>query len=212
MLRRAGFARELAAVVLALLALSACTPMVATQTRPALAELEAPLRRIAVMPFAVSPIVRAEESGAPPRIAAQLVSKYLAEALAARGIEIVAPEDVAATLAHADPSRPAAAVLREKHGADAVALGELTRWEEREGEAYGTLHAAAVGFRVTLQSAPGGRVLWSAEFDERQQPLGDNVLRAGQYPGGGTRWLTAKELARWGAQEISRALPLGPAQ
>jgi hypothetical protein len=90
--------------------------------------------------------------------------------------------------------------------------GDLTRWEEREGEAFGTLHAAAVGFRVTLQAAPSGKALWSAEFDERQQPLGDNVLRAGQYPGGGTRWLTAEELARWGAKETVRALPLEPAR
>ena len=197
---------------LALLATGACTPTVATQTQPALAQLVAPLHRIAVMPFAASPLVRGDAGGTPPRVAAQLVSKYVAEALAARGIEVVAPEDVAATLAEANSSQRAAALLQEKHGADAVVLGDVTRWEEREGEAYGTFHAAAVGFRVTLQGAPSGRVLWSAEFDERQQPLGDNVLRAGRYPGGGSRWLTAQELAHWGAQEIVRALPLGSAR
>lgn len=189
---------------------TACTETVATQARPALAELAAPIRRVAVIPFATSPLVRQEARGTEPRVAAQFVSRYVAEALAARGVEVVAPEDVAATLAGADPSLRAAAVLAEKHGVDAVLLGDLTRWEEREGEAFGTLHAAAVGFRVTLQSAPSGKALWSAEFDERQQPLGDNVLRAGQYPGGGTRWLTAEELARWGAQETVRALPLEP--
>jgi hypothetical protein len=116
---------------------------------------------------------------------------------------------VAATLANADPSQRVGQILREKRGADAVVLGELTRWEEREGEALGTLNAAAVGFNVTLQGADG-RTLWSAEFDERQQPLSDNVLRAGKYPGGGSRWLTAAELAHWGAKEIVSALPLGP--
>jgi curli biogenesis system outer membrane secretion channel CsgG len=203
--------RLLAGIALAWLAASGCTPTVATQARPALAELDAPLRRIAVMPFTASPLLQGEESGTPPRVAAQLVSKYVAEALAARGVEVVAPEDVAATLAQADPSRRAAQVLRERHGADAVVLGDLTRWEEREGEALGTLHAAAVGFRATLQGADG-RTLWSAEFDERQQPLSDNVLRAGKYPGGGSRWLSAEELARWGAREIVSALPLGPKQ
>ena len=199
-----------AAAAFALLAASACTPTVLGQARPALADLDAPLRRIAVLPFAISPLLHAPENGTPPRVAAQLVSRYVAEALAARGLEVIAPEDVAATLAEADPSRRAAAVLAEKHGADAVLLGELTRWEEREGEAYGTFEAAAVGFRITLQGAPNGRLLWSGEFDERQQPLSDNVLRAGRYPGAGSRWLTAEELARWGAQEISRAIPLGP--
>jgi len=193
----------------ALLAASACTPTVATETRPALAELEAPLKRIAVMPFSVSPALRGRESGTPPNVAAQLVSRYVAEALAARGVEVVAPEDVAATLAEADASRRVGEVLREERGADAVVIGELTRWDEREGEALGTMNAAAVGFNVTLQGADG-RTLWSAEFDERQQPLSDNVLRAGKYPGGGSRWLTAEELARWGAGEIVGALPLGP--
>jgi hypothetical protein len=193
----------------ALLAASACTPTIASEARPALAELEAPLKRIAVMPFSVSPVLRGRESGTPPNVAAQLVSRYVSEALAARGVEVVAPEDVAATLAGADPSQRAGQILSEKRGADAVVIGDLTRWEEREGEALGTLNAAAVGFNVTLQGADG-RTLWSAEFDERQQPLSDNVLRAGKYPGGGSRWLTAEELARWGAGEIVGALPLGP--
>jgi hypothetical protein len=209
MTRRQAITRALGAALLVLIGAS-CTETVATQARPALADLAAPLRRIAVMPFAVSPLVRGSGGGTEPRVAAQLVSRYVAEALAARGVEVIAPEDVAATLADAGASQRAAAVLAEKRGADAVVLGDLTRWEEREGEAYGTLHAAAVGFRVTLQGAPDGRALWSAEFDERQQPLSANVLRAGQYPGGGSRWLTARELARWGAQEAVRALPLGP--
>jgi hypothetical protein len=199
----------LTATLLGLLAGSACTPMVSSQERPALAELDAPLRRIAVMPFSATALLRAEQGEDAQRVAAQLVSRYVAEALGARGVEAIAPEDVAATLAEADTSQRASAVLAQKRGADAVLLGELTRWEEREGETYGSLHAAAVGFRVTLQAAPSGRTLWTAEFDERQQPLSDNVLRAGQYPGGGSRWLTAEELARWGAGEVVRALPLG---
>jgi len=196
-------------LVIALLGALGCTETVATEPRPALAELNAPLRRIAVMPFTASALVRQEVGEEKPRDAAQLVAKYVAEALAARGVEVIPPEDVAATLEGADPTQRVGALLREKRGAEAVVRGELTRWEEREGEAMGTLHPAAVGFRVGLQGADG-RMLWNAEFDERQQPLSDNVLRAGQYPGAGTRWLTAEELARWGAQETVKKLPLGP--
>lgn len=201
--------RALALALLAALA-AGCTPTIAGQARPALAELKAPLRRVAVMPLRTAPLlVEAPQNGAtPPGVAAQLVSRFLAEALAARGVEVVAPEDVAASLAEAGSAQPPVRVLAEQRGVDAVLTGQLTRWEEREGEAIGTLHAAAVGFRVALLGAPDGRRLWDAEFDERQQPLGDNVLRAGKYPGGGTRWLTAEELARWGAEEIARALPL----
>jgi hypothetical protein len=204
-----GRLRALAVAALALLASTACTETVASQARPALADLAAPLQRIAVLPFAVAATMQGAESETSPRVAAQLVSRYFAEALAARGVQVIAPEDVASTLAGADPSQRAAAVLREKRGAEAIVLGELGRWEERQGEAYGAMRAAAVGFHVVLQGADG-RTLWTGDFDERQQPLGSNVLRAGQYPGGGSRWLTAEELARWGAGETARALPLGP--
>ena len=34
-----------------------------------------------------------------------------------------------------------------------------------------------------------------------------NPLLARKYPGGGTRWLSAAELTRWGADEIVRTLP-----
>jgi hypothetical protein len=200
-----------AAVLLLALIGSACTETVLTQPRPELAELRAPLRRIAVVPFSASALHRVEETGPPASVTAQLVARYVAEALEARGVEVVAPDDVAAMLAGAQGDQPVARRLRDERGADAIVRGEVTRWEPREGEAYGSFRPAAVGFRVTLQSAPAGRTLWSAEFDERQQALSENVLRAGQYPGGGSRWLTAEELARWGAQQIVRALPLGPA-
>jgi hypothetical protein len=36
------------------------------------------------------------------------------------------------------------------------------------------------------------------------------VLQTIRYPGGGTRWLTLEELARWGAREVARDLPAGP--
>jgi hypothetical protein len=163
------------------------------------------------MPMRVAPGLadRAGDDANAPAVSAQLVSRYLAEALEKRGLAVVAPEDVSAALALAGPTRPAPAVLADKFGADGVLSGALERWEERQGEAMGTLSPAAVAFHVDLRSAPGGSALWSSEFDERQQALGDNVLRAGRYPGGGTRWLTAAELAQWGAQETIAAMPTG---
>jgi hypothetical protein len=64
-----------------------------------------------------------------------------------------------------------------------------------------------VAFEVTLFAAPSGQKLWSARFDETQRALSENVLNARRYPGGGTRWLTAAELARWGAQAAAGAMP-----
>jgi hypothetical protein len=136
------------------------------------------------------------------------------EALIARGLEVVPAESVARALAveRADRRplvpRAVAAVAAREFGADAVLMGEVSRFVERSGQAAGTLRPAGVGFEVTLYAAPGAQKLWSAIFDETQKPLSENVLSTYRYPGGGTRWLTAEELARWGARETVQALPL----
>ena len=82
----------------------------------------------------------------------------------------------------------------------------MQRYRERTGEAFGTSRPASVSYRVTLYSAPEGTRLWIGQFDETQKPLSANVFNARRYPGGGTRWLTAGELTRWGAGEIARLL------
>ena len=43
--------------------------------------------------------------------------------------------------------------------------------------------------------------MWVGAFGQTQVGLGENLLKAPQYPGGGTRWLTAEEFSRWGASE-----------
>ena len=189
----------------ALLALTACllacVGTVAEQPYPALAELRTPIHKVAVAPIAARP----EEAAA----AAPVVAKQLTEALAARGIEVVAPEDVARASA-GDSVPELAAAVHQQFGADAVLVGEITRWVEREGEALGTRHPAAVGIRVVLHGAPAGQRLWQGEFDRTQQPLSENVLLTPRYPGGGTRWLTADEFAHFAADELAGAMPLTP--
>jgi hypothetical protein len=192
-------------VALLLLALAGgCVRTVVGESFPALAERSAPITRVAVAPLAARP-----EEAAP---AAPMVARYLAEALAARGVEVVAPEDVARATGGADPQagvRELAALAERQFGAQAVLLGEITRWVEREGEALGTLRPASVGLRVELYGADGAR-LWRGEFDHTQQALSENVLVTPRYPGGGTRWLSADELARFAASELATALPLAP--
>jgi hypothetical protein len=85
-------------------------------------------------------------------------------------------------------------------------LGKLLRWREREGSAAGSTRPASVAFEVSLYEAPSARKLWTGRFDETQQAITEAILRARQYPGGGTRWLTAQEFARWGADEAAKAI------
>ena len=192
-------------------------PAVRTQRFPAAAE-ELRLRRVVVLPFRVSgELARVpERPDAPtPDEGAKLVGRYVAEALGAQGLEVIPADDLRGSLpAEITPTTPIdpvalARVAADRFGADAVLMGVVDRYRERTGEAIGTTHPASVSFRVTLHRAPDGAPLWGAVFDETQAPLNENVLNARRYPGGGTRWLTAEELARWGADELAKEL-MGP--
>jgi len=205
--------------------LLACAAAVDTERHPALAEHKLELRVVAVAPFARSLHLScsgalethvscsgALETHAVPDVAPLLLARYLAEAIAARGVVVIPADDLQRALEARNSAGAAnpvhvARVAAEKFGASAIVLGEVARYRERQGKAAGALRSASVGFTVTLYSAPEGEQLWSAVFDETQQPLTSNLLNALRYPSGGTRWLRAEELARWGAEETVKRLP-----
>ena len=175
----------------------------------------ASLGRIAVMPFYPTPeLGRGIPAGSPVSAAdaADLVSTFVTDALRAQGFAVVHPNDLLAAfvaqgrpLPRLDP-REAGALAAREFGASAVLVGKVYRYREREGEAYGALRPASVGYEMALHEAPGGRKLWTSRFDETQQPITADVFNVQRYPGGGRRWLTAAELARWGADGTARAL------
>ena len=202
-------------LVAVLVAGASCQPPpVKGQAHPALRDR--PVTKVAVVPLVIASRVPTgdPDAGTTAEVAATIVAHQLTEALAARGIEVIAPSDIGraleaegAELTQVGP-QDAARLAVEEFGADAILMGRLLRWVERTGTARATAVPAAVGFEVTLRAAPGGRRLWNGIFDEQQKPLGENVLITSQYPGGGTRWLTAEELARWGAGRLVDAIPL----
>jgi hypothetical protein len=170
------------------------------------------LAKVAVVPlYPHVPVPHAP--GDPPADAADLVSRFLTEALAARGIAVVAPSDVVVAFegeGHVLPRQDPAAVARlaaDRFGATAVLLGRLHRYREREGGAAGATSPASVAFEVELHAAPDAARLFSARFDQTQPSFSADPLTARHYPGGGTRWLSAAELARFGADQLVAALP-----
>lgn len=173
------------------------------------------LGRIAVVPFYPTPeLGHGLPSGSPigAADAADLVATFVTDALRAQGFSVVPPSDLlAAFVAQGRPiprldPREAGALASREFGASAVMLGKVYRYREREGQALGATRAASVGYELTLFDARAGRRLWTSRFDETQRPLTDDIFNAQRYPGGGRRWLTAAELARWGADGAAKAL------
>lgn len=172
------------------------------------------LDRIAVVPFyPKETLAKYSSAGTSPAAAAELVARFMTEALAQRGMRVVAPSDVEIAFVgqgvpapRLDP-RAAAELAAREFGATAVMLGQVSRYRERGGESYGATSPASVAFEVTIYTAPIPRRVWTSKFDETQRPLSEQVLNARRYPGGGTRWLSAAELAKWGAESAAATLP-----
>jgi hypothetical protein len=203
------FRRLAAAIALALCACAAGTTPRAPGGSPVrdthLSRSHESLQRIAVIPFTAVP-------GSADAVTLQTLAAHVAHALGARGLAVVPAGDVARAVASEgevapslDP-RGAAELAAREFGATSVLLGRVIRWREREGSAIGSTRPASVAFELTLFAAPLPRRLWSGNFDETQRSLTENLLRAQQYPGSGTRWLSASELAAWGAGELAKTL------
>ena len=202
------------ASILACAGCSAVTPAPVVQNRT-FRMPPGTLDKVAVMPFQTKDTLAkySAEGGVAPVAAAQLVARFVTEALVRRGIAVIPPSDVvialtgqSAAMPSFDP-RAAAELAARDFGATAVMLGRVSRYRERGGEKYGSSTAASVAFEVTIYSAPAAQRVWTSKFDETQRPLSENVLNARRYPGGGTRWLTAAELAQWGARSAADTLP-----
>lgn len=92
----------------------------------------------------------------------------------------------------------------QKLGADAALVGRVLVYREREGSKWGA-RPAVVGFEVKLIGADG-TVLWTADYYERQRPMIEDI--AGFFERGGV-FVTAEELAEYGAERIVRKFPFG---
>jgi hypothetical protein len=86
--------------------------------------------------------------------------------------------------------------------ADAIFAGYIYRFRERVGGEYSVDLPASVAFDLHLIRVEDGRVLWSAHFDETQQPLSDDLFRLGLFLKRKAKWITAKEMAISGLEDM----------
>ena len=97
--------------------------------------------------------------------------------------------------------------LGRKLGADYVVVGTVWRFRDR-GEVPGVPDSpASVAFALYLVEVKTGRRMWRGVFDETQRPLTDNLLQARQSLKMGVKWLSARELARFGVEQVMKSFP-----
>ena len=91
--------------------------------------------------------------------------------------------------------------------ADAVLQGFLYRYQDRIGTEYSVDLPASVAFDIHLVRVKDGRILWSGHFDETQRPLSDNLFKLGAFLQRKARWITAKEMAISGLENMLKTFP-----
>jgi hypothetical protein len=95
----------------------------------------------------------------------------------------------------------------KKLGADAVLVGFIFRFRQRQGTGYAVDKPASVAFDLSVVRVMDGTVLWKNSFDETQQSLSQDLLNLGQYMKHGLSWYTAEELGKIGMTRLLQRFP-----
>ena len=80
-----------------------------------------------------------------------------------------------------------------KAGADAVLITRIETFVERSGSTVGG-EPAVVGFSMSMVRCRDGVEAWRGDYNFRDQPLSDNLLKLGQSQGGGRGWQSARDV------------------
>jgi hypothetical protein len=176
-----------------------------------------PVKKIAVLPFQSRP-TPVEDKITEVRQVAEGAEEFLTQLFVGRleatgRYQVIPQGQIENVLKTSPPDEPGVltASLIQKVGktlaADAVILGRVLRFIERVGGSVGSDHPASVGLAVMMISTRDGQVLWSSEYFETQQTLTENINTLPLFIKRGGKWLTARELAAYGLDEMIKTLP-----
>lgn len=91
--------------------------------------------------------------------------------------------------------------------ADGIILGYVYRFRERKGFSLSVEKPASVAFEIHLIRVSDGAIVWRGIFDKTQTSLMENLLQIASFLKEGGRWVTAKELAAEGMDEVLKDFP-----
>jgi hypothetical protein len=157
---------------------------------------------------------QSKQTATVPAYAAEKVTQLFWTRLKNRpGVVVLSPAQAATAKLAVQPAHDTAKATPERHAADVAAglkadaalVGQVLVYQERSGGKLGANPPATVGFEVKAVAADG-QVLWVANYYERQKPLTQDFLGFVQHGG---VFVTAEELARYGADQMLKTFPFG---
>jgi len=93
------------------------------------------------------------------------------------------------------------------NGVDAILMGYIFYFRERVGTSYSVESPASVSFSLFLVRVKDGQLVWRGIFEETQQALSENILKIGAFIKRKARWITARELAAEGLENLISTFP-----
>lgn len=100
--------------------------------------------------------------------------------------------------------------LGEQLAAELVALGVISRYEERRGSALGVEEPATVWYQVALVRSVDGSILGRDQFDYSQKPISANILELGRVmEEGGFGWQTREQILDGALERSAKRLVRG---
>jgi hypothetical protein len=91
--------------------------------------------------------------------------------------------------------------------ADGIILGYVYRFRERKGFSLSVEKPASVAFEIHLIRVSDGAIVWKGIFDKTQASLMENLLQIASFIKEGGKWVTAKELAAEGMDDVLKDFP-----
>jgi hypothetical protein len=160
------------------------------------------VHKIVLLPFTSEPVPGGSVEGD----AAAVVTTRVLQALTQETrLDIVPPGE--AVRVSAAGKTPSGVELRQQFGVDAILTGVVHRYVERIGGPSGAMKPASVWFSLDLRT-PDGTPLWSGTYEESQRALSEDLGSFSRAWDRGFRWVTAADLAGYGARQLSRSLAL----
>lgn len=161
------------------------------------------VKTIALIPFSSEEEITSRKEGfLTSALHNELLSKI-------KGVSIISLDNSIAEFENVKKKNPeltyreAALKAGKDLGADAVLIGNIFVYREREGTGLSVVSPASVAFGVQLMNTANGEVVWDTYFTETQKPLFENVAEVGKFFKRKGKWVTADEIATEGIQEVA---------
>ena len=146
----------------------------------------------------------------PPQAAGKITQIVYGRLKLWEGVRFLPPDQAAGALKALGPAAQGltpeerARQVAQRLSADAALFGRVLVYQERVGSKLGA-DPAAVGFEVKLVAADG-TVLWAGNYYEKQRPMNEDFIGSVRR---GFAFVTAEELAEYGAERVIRSFPFG---